>query len=90
MTGVSVEVIEQVRGFVTGNFYVPSQTRLSDDTSLIESGIVDSTGMLEVILFIEAAFGIHVDDVEMIPENLETIAGIASFVEHKLATTPAG
>ena len=56
---------------------------LEDDTSLLEHGIIDSTGVLEVIMFVETAFGVTVEDAEMLPENLDSIERIAAFVERK-------
>ena len=72
-----------VRQFVVENFYVSDSGELTDEASLIESGIVDSTGILEVILFVESEFGILVEDHEAIPENLESISQIAAFVARK-------
>jgi acyl carrier protein len=76
---------DHVRDFILESFYVSDAAELTDDVSLIDSGIVDSTGMLEVILFIEGAFGIQVLDTETVPENLETISRIASYVAGKQA-----
>jgi acyl carrier protein len=59
--------------------------RLRDEDSLLELRIVDSTGFLEVMHFIESTFGITVGDNEMIPENLETIENITGFVTRKLS-----
>lgn len=78
-------VRDQVHRFVVGHFYVSDASTVTDDVSLIDSGIVDSTGMLEVIMFLETEFGIRVLDRETVPENLETIARIASYVERKRA-----
>jgi acyl carrier protein len=78
---------EQVRRFVLEHFYVSDPAELSDELSLIDSGIVDSTGMLEMILFVEGEFGFHVEDSETIPENLETIARIAAYVARKQAAS---
>jgi acyl carrier protein len=74
---------ERVRQFILENFYVSDPSTITDGVSLIDSGIVDSTGMLEVILFLEGEFGIHVEDRETIPENLESIAKMAAFVARK-------
>ena len=74
---------EKIRGFIVTNFYVQAEADLSDDASLLDLGIIDSTGVLEVITFLEEAFGIEVADDELIPENLESIGRIASFVERK-------
>jgi acyl carrier protein len=76
---------DSVRRFILDNFYVADAASVSDDTSLIGEGIVDSTGMLEVIAFLEATFGIAVGDAETTPENLETIGRIAAFVARKQA-----
>lgn len=78
-----MEITQQVRTFITSNFYVPNPTALSDDASLLEQGIIDSTGVLEVISFIEDTFGITIDDREMIPDNLDTIERISGFVQRK-------
>jgi acyl carrier protein len=77
-----------VKSFITSNFYVPEPTALAEASSLIESGIVDSTGILEVIAFIEEQFEIHLEDAEMVPGNLESIDNITAFVGRKLAALP--
>jgi acyl carrier protein len=74
---------KQIRDFVTTNFYVADPKSLEDSTSLLEHGIIDSTGVLEVIMFVETAFGVTVEDAEMLPENLDSIERIAAFVERK-------
>ena len=74
---------QQIRDFVTSNFYVAEPAALQDQTSLLEHGIIDSTGVLEVIVFLETTFGISVDDSELLPENLDSIERIAAFVERK-------
>lgn len=75
---------QSVRQFIADNFYVSDPEELADDTLLVTSGIVDSTGMLEIIAFLEADFGIRIGDHETTPENLGSIARIAAFVEGKL------
>ena len=76
-------VANAVRQFIQKNFYVEDAAQLADDTSLVTEGIVDSTGMLEVIAFLEAEYGIRVEDHETVPANLETIGRIAAFVTAK-------
>ena len=78
-----METKQQIREFVTSNFYVADPATLEDGTSLLDQGIIDSTGVLEVIGFIETAFGITVEDSEMLPDNLDSIERIASFVARK-------
>jgi acyl carrier protein len=73
----------QVREFLISNFYVAEANLLGVDTSLLDQGIIDSTGVLEVIGFIEETFGITVEDSELLPENLDSIEGIARYVERK-------
>jgi acyl carrier protein len=76
---------DKVRAFVTSNFYVADPSSLRDTESLLDSGIIDSTGVLEVIGFIEDSFGVTVEDHEMLPENLDSIERIANFIQRKLA-----
>jgi acyl carrier protein len=75
-----------MRQFIRENFYVSEATALADDTSLITSGLVDSTGMLEVIAFLEGEYGIRIAEEELVPDNLETIGRIASFIARKKRT----
>ncbi len=78
-----MELKEQVRQFIVSNFYVADPASLNDDASLLDAGIVDSTGVLEVITFIEGTFGITVEDSEMLPENLDAVNRITAFVQKK-------
>jgi acyl carrier protein len=83
MNIMDIDIKEQVRAFVTSNFYVADPTSLVDGASLLDRGIIDSTGVLEVIFFIEENFGITVEDSEMLPENLDSIERIANFISSK-------
>jgi acyl carrier protein len=78
-----MEIKKQIRDFVSSNFYVADPAALEDRTSLLDQGIIDSTGVLEVIMFVETSFGIAVEDSEMLPENLDSIDRIAAFVARK-------
>ena len=62
---------------------------LSASQSLLDSGVVDSTGVLELVAFLEQSFGIEVKDADMVPENLDTIDNIAAFVRRKQAVGEA-
>ena len=79
MTDIRSKVVQ----FVTTNFYVADGTTIADDASLLDQGIVDSTGVLEVITFLESEFGIKIEDAEMVPDNLDTIGNITAFVTRK-------
>lgn len=75
---------EQIRNFLISNFYVSDVKALVNDTSLLDQGIVDSTGVLEIIGFIEETFGIIVEDSELLPENLDSIQGIEQYIIRKM------
>lgn len=74
---------QRVRTFLLETFYVSDPEELTDDVSLLDSGYVDSTGMMEIILFLEREYAIHIEDHETIPENLESISQIAAFIARK-------
>ena len=75
----------EIRLYIVNTFLFGDGTRLSDDTPLLETHIVDSTGVLEIVSFLEERFGIRVHDQELVPENLNTINNIARFLELKRA-----
>ncbi|WP_289018303.1 hypothetical protein [uncultured Ornithinimicrobium sp.] len=81
-------VLAQVRGFVLTNFLFGDESRMPDDSeSLLSSGVVDSTGVLELVAFVEEDLGVPVADHETIPANLDSIGRIAAFVGRKRAAT---
>ena len=76
---------EQVRKFVIDNFaFGLGADALSNDDSLLDQGIVDSTGVLELVAFLEERFGIKVHDQELVASNLDSIHGLVDFLERKL------
>ena len=77
---------DEVRQFILANFlFTDDQSRLADGESLLQSGAVDSTGILELIMFIQERFGFTVADQEMLPANLDSVVNICAFVERKIA-----
>jgi acyl carrier protein len=76
---------EKIRAFIESNFYVLEGQKLADDASLLDSGVIDSTGVLELIGFLQDELGVEVADDEMIPANLDSIAKIDAFVTRKRA-----
>jgi acyl carrier protein len=78
-----------VRDFIVENFLFGDGERLNDNTSFMEEGIIDSTGILELVFFLEENFGIKVEDDELVPENMDNLQNIARFLERKLAGSPA-
>lgn len=73
----------QVRDYVATNFYVRDLETLRDNSSLLDQGIIDSTGVLEVVGFVEDTFAIQVEDDDLRPENFDSIDRIASFIARK-------
>ena len=70
--------------FIKENFVMGrSDTVIDPSMSLIESGIMDSTGVLELVEFLESTFSIKIEDEELVPENLETIDNIIAFLNKK-------
>jgi acyl carrier protein len=75
-----------LREFIQDNFVLSTASAaLGDDDSFLEHHVLDSTGFLELVAWLEATTGIKVGDDEMIPENLDSIASVARFVERKRA-----
>lgn len=73
-----------LRRFIGENFMFQEDLQsLSDDASFLESGIIDSTGVLELVCFLENTFGIEVADEEMLPENLDSIRAVSAYVTRK-------
>jgi acyl carrier protein len=77
------EAKEKVRAFIVENFMFGNDEGLSDDTSFLEEGIIDSTGVLELVDFLEETFSIKVDDEELIPENLDSIQNLVVYLSKK-------
>lgn len=85
-TGNDEVVLEQLRAFVVENFlFGDAQRAPGDEESLMGAGIVDSTGVLEVVDFLETTLGVTVADHETVPGNLDTIEALARFVGSKRA-----
>ena len=80
---MSTDILDSVRAFVVEAFYAPAD--LADDASLLDTGTVDSTGVLELIMFLEKRWEISVGDREIHPDYFDSIRRIAAFVERKLA-----
>ena len=66
------------------NFLFGNATGLNDDASFLDSGIVDSTGILELIMFLETNYGIKIESEEMLPENLDSVNKVVAFLNRKL------
>lgn len=83
-------VLGRVRTFIEENFLFREDiSQLSDSDSLLENGVMDSTGILELVAFLETEFSIQMSDAEIVPDNLDSIASIATFLERKLSAAIA-
>ena len=74
-----------IRRFVTDNFlFGQNGSSLTDDESFLDGGIIDSTGVLELVGFLEQQYRISVSDDELVPDNLDSIDKVSTFVHRKL------
>lgn len=74
-----------IRDYVVSSFLFGDGSSLQDDTSFMESGVLDSTGVLELVTFLETTFGFKVLDQETVPENLDSVNRAAAFVARKMS-----
>ena len=81
----TVQTASTLREFVIANFYIPPGLPLDETTSFLEQGIIDSTGVLELVTFIEGHFGITVRDEDLVPSNFDSLRALAAFVERMRA-----
>ena len=77
------ELTQQIRAFVVDHFLMGQGDTLANDTSFLEQGVVDSTGVLELVAHLESTFGFKVADEELTPDNLDSIDAIAAFVQRR-------
>ena len=78
------DVKQTVRSYILDNFLMgDSGAKLTDEQSFLENHIIDSTGFIELVTFLESHYGIQIQDEEMIPENLDSLNAIAQFVGAK-------
>ena len=77
-------MLQKIRAFVIENYLFGEEGKLGNDDSFLESGIIDSTGVLELVRFLEATFAIKVSDEELIPDNLDSINKIVGFLYAKM------
>ena len=78
------DVQRTIEGFILDSLLLGDETRLpAPSESLVESGVIDSTGILELIEFLEAEFAISVAETETVPENLDGVANLVAYVGRK-------
>ncbi|PIY20269.1 acyl carrier protein [Candidatus Desantisbacteria bacterium CG_4_10_14_3_um_filter_40_18] len=74
---------QEIRDFLKEHLLLNDTEDLANDDSLLEKGIIDSTGILDLVSFIEEKYGIKIDDEELLPENFDSLLAIADFIENK-------
>jgi acyl carrier protein len=80
-----MDVREKIRSYVADNLLFSSNGyQFHDDTSFLDEGIVDSTGVVELVLFLEESFGFSVEDNEIVPDNFDSVNRLAIYIQHKL------
>ena len=80
------DIKKTVRAYILENFLMgDTGTQLTDDQSFLENHIIDSTGFIELVTFLETTYGVQIKDEEMIPENLDSLDAIARFIGGKRA-----
>jgi acyl carrier protein len=77
------DIKAKIRGFVLSYFVKDSGLILKDDTSFLEEGIIDSTGVMELVAYIEATFGIRLEDEEIIPDNFDSVNKLYNHILSK-------
>jgi acyl carrier protein len=81
---------DRIRAYVADNFLMgASRDALQDDASFMAHGLLDSTGVLELVSFLEEQFGFEIANEEVVPENLDSLRAIEAFVQRKLAAQAA-
>lgn len=81
-----MSTVEKLRKYILETYlFTTDDSALANDDSFLDKGIIDSTGILELVMFLEEQFGLTVADEELLPENLDSINNLAKFVEHKRA-----
>ncbi|MDZ7619135.1 MAG: acyl carrier protein, partial [Patescibacteria group bacterium] len=77
------DLATNLRQFITDNFLFGAEVAFEDADSLIGAGVIDSTGVLELIAHLESEYHIMIDDTELTPENLDSISNLVRFIDQK-------
>jgi len=75
--------VDEVREFIVENFLFGRGETLDEDRSFFKSGVIDSTGVIELVTFLEERYKITIEDEELIPENLDSLGKVSRFLERK-------
>lgn len=79
-----INIKERLRAFIINNFLLGADTNnLSDNDSFLEKGIIDSTGIMELVGFVQETFDIRIEDMELMPDNLDSLNKLEAFITKK-------
>ena len=78
-----MDPVNEVKEFIIENFLFGDEEQIELETDFFEKGIIDSTGVIELVSFLEETFGISIDDEELVPENLSSLKNINAFLQQK-------
>lgn len=78
-----MDLHEQLRTYIADRFLFDASAKIEPDQSLMRSGILDSTGAMDLVMYLEDTFKIKVADSELVPQNLDSINNLAAFVQRK-------
>ena len=83
-----MDFANEIRQFICENFLAPrNKEKIGDDESFLATGIIDSTGVLELVTFLEETYGIKVRDEDLVPENLDSINQVSTYLERVRSVT---
>lgn len=83
-----MDIAKEIRQFIRENFLAPrNKEEIGDDESFLATGVIDSTGVLELVTFLEETYGIKVRDEDLVPENLDSINQISAYLERVRSVT---
>jgi len=82
-----MRIQEDIRAFIIDNYLFGEDLGLKDDSSFLDGGILDSTGIMQLVAFLEETYSIVIENEELVPENLDSINKVAAFIERKTVLT---
>lgn len=86
----TMQIEKQIRQFILQNLYFVEDNSFSDDASFLETGVVDSMGVMELVAFIQSEFGVTTENHEVVVENFDSVGKLANFVRRKLSLSKRG
>lgn len=79
------QTTDQIRSFIDQKFPLARRRKIHDNDNLLETGVIDSLGVLEIVTFLKDEFSLAIEDDDLTPENFQSISAIAGFVDQRVA-----